>query len=92
MSETQTVIVYRSLTEQRMDQAMQSGDIFPIMVGLVAFFMTFVFLNVLVGFVTFNRKPVRNHFNRRGQKFNPQFVYLAVAGVVGCFVTWSMWL
>lgn len=88
------VIVYRSMYEAQMDQMLMNGSIFPVIAGVASFFFTFVFLHVFWNFIRFHQ-PVGYDIRKRRRKqgfFNPAYVQMTIAGCVGVYVAWSMWL
>ena len=45
MNQTQSIIVYRTPLEQQMWEALMNGQLFPIIVGTIVFFIVFLIAN-----------------------------------------------
>lgn len=78
----QEVIVYRNPLEAALWQSLSGAEFFPVIVGILAFFVSFIIVNAVIGLV-FPRISFRKHHYK-------SYVALAVAAMCGIGVFFLM--
>lgn len=76
----QSIIVYRNPLEAAFWESMSGGQLFPIMVGIVAFFAVFLLA----------QKLIVDRFYRWGNNGTPTNINLFASAVIAVFVCWHM--
>lgn len=79
---TQSIIVYRNPMEAAFWEGASNASFFPIVVGVVAFFIVFLLIQYLIvdRFYRWNRNSLPTNLN------------LFVSAVVGALVVYKMWI
>jgi multisubunit Na+/H+ antiporter MnhE subunit len=79
---TQSIIVYRNPVEAAFWESASSGQIFPVIVGVIVFFAVFLVLNAYVveRFVTFRKRAPAT------------YVALFIGALAGVLVVNKMWI
>lgn len=90
MSNTQSIIVYRNPLEQQFwEGSAFGGNLFPVMVGVVAFFIFFLSLNRLLCYVFRN---TRLFARSRSSDKVAAYAAIAVAAGLAIVVSSIMWV
>lgn len=77
---THSIIIYRNPLEQQMWESLMSGNMFPVMVGALVFFISFLLLHkfVVVRFFSWSKRDT------------PTNISLGVSAFLGILTIWVM--